>query len=282
MTLQLNPLLFRCLFRRQQRQFHPPQIRFSLLHHLRFGGDFDLQLGRRLINQIDRLVRQATVADVAIRQPIGGLNRLIGDRDAVMQLVALPQAAQDLQAELEVRLANQHLLKAPVKGGILFHRPPVFLRRRRTDATQIPPRQGGFEQAARIGAAAVTAHHGVELVDEQHHPGIRATHLLQHGAQAFLELTAEFGPGDQGTEIKGNQSQPLQGIRYLSSHNPLGQELGDGRLADAGFSDQHRVVFAAAGEHLDQVADLAVATDHRIERPRFSLLSQIPAIGFKR
>ena len=155
----------------------------------------------------------------------------------MVELVALPQAPQDLQAEVEIRFANQHLLKAAVEGRVLFHRSPVLLRRGRTDAAQIPPRQGGFEQAARVGAAALAAHHGVKLVDEQHHPGLRAAHLLQDGTQAFLELTAEFGTGDQGTEIEGNQSQPLQRVRHLSGHDPLGQELGDGRLADAGFPD---------------------------------------------
>ena len=168
-ALKLDPLLLRSLLRRQQRQFHPLQIRFSLLHHLGFGGHLDLQLGSCLIDQIDRLVRQAAIADVTVRQTIGGLDRFIGNLHPVMELVALLEASQDLEAESQIGLSDQHLLKASVEGGILLNGEPVILRRRGTDAAQITPSQSRFEQAAGIGAAAVTAHHGVEFIDEQHH-----------------------------------------------------------------------------------------------------------------
>jgi hypothetical protein len=55
--LQLNPLSFWSLFCREQRQFNPAKIGLSLLHHLRLGGDFHLELGGRFIDQINGLVR---------------------------------------------------------------------------------------------------------------------------------------------------------------------------------------------------------------------------------
>ncbi len=51
----------------------------------------------------------------------------------------------------------------------------------------------------------------------------------------------------------------------VAADDPLGQALDDGGLADAGLADQDRVVLGAAGEHLDDAADLVVAADHRVE-----------------
>ena len=199
----------------------------------------------------------------------------------MVQLVALTQSTQDLQAELKIRLPDQHLLKASVQRRILFHRAPVFLRRCGADATQIPLRQGRLQQAGGVSAAAIAAHHCVQLIDEQHYAGIGAAHLLQHRAQALFELTAELGTGNQCPEIKGDQAQALQRLGHFASHDPLGQELGDGRLADPRLTDQHRVVLAAARQHLDQVANLAVAADHRIQGARFRLSREVAAIGIE-
>ena len=45
----------------------------------------------------------------------------------------------------------------------------------------------------------------------------------------------------------------------------LGQALDDGGLADAGLADEHRVVLGAAGQHLHDALDLALAPDDRVE-----------------
>ena len=244
--MQLNSLSFRGLFCRQQGQFNPAKISLCLLHHLGLGGDFHLELGSRFIDQIDGLIRQTAITDVPIRQSVRGLQRLIRDRHAVVQLVTLLQATQNLQAQGQIRLSNQHLLKATVQGWVLLHGAAVVLGRRGTDTTEITPGEGRLQQAAGIGAAALAPHHGVQFIDKQHHPRIRSTHLLQDRAKPFLELTPKFGTGDEGSEVEGNQSQPLERFRHFPRHNPLRQQFGNGRLAHTWCSDQHRIVFAAA------------------------------------
>jgi len=62
---------------------------------LRFGGDLHLQAGGRFIHQIDRLVRQEAIGDVAAAQHRGGHQGVVGDAHAVVHLVALLEAAQD-------------------------------------------------------------------------------------------------------------------------------------------------------------------------------------------
>ena len=233
---------------------------------------------RRLIDQINGFVRQAAIADVAVGETVGGLNGLIGDVDAVVQLVALLQAAQNFEAQLQIRLPDHHLLEAAVEGRILFHREPVILWRGGTDAAQIATGEGWFQQAAGIGAAAITADNGVQLIDEQHHPGIGTTHLLEHRAQAFLELTTELGTGDQSPEIQRHQPQTLQRLRHFTRHDPLRQQLRNRCFANTGFTDEHRIVLAPAREHLDQVANFRITTDHRIQAACFRLFGEIPSI----
>ena len=55
----------------------------------------------------------------------------------------------------------------------------------------------------------------------------------------------------------------------------------DRGLADARLADQHGVVLGAAGEHLDDAADLFVAADHRIEFALCGQLGQVAAIAFE-
>ena len=72
--------------------------------------------------------------------------------------------------------------------------------------------------------------------------------LGQHGLQPLLKLAPVLGAGDQGAHVQGEQmvlSFRLSGTSPL--HDPLGQPLGDGGLAHAGFADEHGVVLASCG-----------------------------------
>ena len=126
----------------------------------------------------------------------------------------------------------------------------------------------------------------MQLVDKQHYPGcprngIGVVHLLEHGPQALLKLAAKLGPCDQGAQIQGHQPQTLQRVGHLTGHDALGQQLGHGSFTDAGLADQHRVVLAAAGEHLDQAAHLQVAADHRVELASPGRCGEIAAVALQ-
>ena len=47
---------------------------------------------------------------------------------------------------------------------------------------------------------------------------------------------------------------PLQRLRHVAVDDLLRQSLDDGRLADAGLADQHRVVLGAPAQHLQHAA----------------------------
>ena len=62
---------------------------------LGLGGDLHFQARRRFIHQIDRLIGQEAIGDVAAREHGGRHQGVVGDAHAVVHLVALLEAAQD-------------------------------------------------------------------------------------------------------------------------------------------------------------------------------------------
>ena len=107
-------------------------------------------------------------------------------------------------------------------------------------------------------------------------------HLLEHGLEALLELAAELGAGDQRAHVERDDALVLEPLGHVAAHDALGQALDDGRLADAGLADQHRVVLGAAREHLDDAADLLVAADDRVELALLGERGQVAAVLLER
>jgi predicted ABC-class ATPase len=77
--------------------------------------------------------------------------------------------------------------------------------------------------------------------------------------------SSAIGAGDHGAEIERHQALVAQGLRHVAVDDALGQALDDRGLADAGLADQNRIVFGAAGQHLDGAANFLVPPDHRVE-----------------
>ena len=57
----------------------------------------------------------------------------------------------------------------------------------------------------------------------------------------------------------------LQHIRHVAVDDALGEAFHHGRLADAGLARQNRVVLPAAREDVDDLPDLEIAAEHRID-----------------
>ena len=254
------------------------------VHDFRLGVDFHLDARRRLVDQVDGLVRQEAVGDVAVRQFRRGDDGRVGDLDAVVQLVFLLQAAQDGDGGFDRRLVHQHLLEAALQRGILLHILAVFVQRGGADAVQFAARERRLEHVAGIHGAfrLAGADHGVQLVDEDDDAAFVLGDLLQHALQALLELAAVLGAGQQRRHVEGKHAFPLQRLRHFLVDDALGQALDDGRLAHARLADQHRVVLGAPLQDLDGAADLVVAANHRVELALAGALGQVQRVFLQR
>ena len=221
---------------------------------------------RGLVDEVDGLVGQEAVGDVAGRQLGRGLEGVVRDRQLVVLFVALADALEDLDRLFDARLLDQDGLEAALEGGVALDVLAVVVQRGCADALQLAAGQRGLEDVRGVDSAfgGAGADEHVHLVDEQHAVA-GVLDLLDDLLQALLELTAVLRARDQRADVQREQALALQRLRHVAGHDALGQAFDDRRLADAGLADEDRVVLGAAREDLDQPLDLAAAADDRVE-----------------
>ena len=244
----------------------PEDLLFELLVRRGRGHPPDPQPAPRLVDEVDRLVRQVAVGEVAVGQVRRRDQRLVGDGDRVVRLVPVAQTLQDLDGQCDVRLLDLDRLEPAFERSVLLEVLAVLVDGGGPDGLQLAAGQhrlqdrGGVDRA--LGRARTDQ--GVELVDEQHDVAAGAN-LLQDLLEALLEIAAVAASCHQRTEVEGVQLLTGERLGDVVGHDALCESLDDGRLADAGLADQHRVVLRPAGEHLHHPLDLFLASDDRIE-----------------
>ena len=131
--------------------------------------DFDAQPRGGLVHQVDGLVGQEAVGDVALRQRGCRDQGGVGDADAVVDLVLLLEAAEDADGLLDGRLSHQNRLEPALERRVLLDVLAVLRQRGGADAAQLAAGERRFEQIRRVHGAlgGAGADEGVELVDEE-------------------------------------------------------------------------------------------------------------------
>ena len=236
---------------------------------LRSGGRVDVAQADPaggLVDQVDGLVGQVAVGDVADREVRCGVDGVVGDADLVMLLVALADALQDLDRLLERRLVDHDRLEASLEGGVALDVLAELVERGGADALQLAAGERRLEDVGGVDGAfgGAGADQRVQLVDEEDGV-VRAAQLLDDLLEALLELAAVLGAGDQRADVEGQDALVEERLRDVAGDDALGQTLGDGGLADAGLADEGRVVLRAPREDLDDPLDLLLASDDGIE-----------------
>ena len=166
----------------------------------------------------------------------------------MVRLVALAETAQDRHGVLDGGLADHYGLEAAFKGGVLLDMLAVLIQGGRADAVQFAARQHRLEQIGGVHRALglAGAQQLVHLVDEEDDLALGCFDLVEHALEAFLELTAVLGAGDQAAEVERDDGAVLEAFRHVALDDAHRQALDDRGLADAGFADQHRVVLGAS------------------------------------
>ena len=261
-----------------------PQRPLDPVDLLRERVDLDAHVARRLVDQVDGLVREEALRDVAVRQPRRGHDGIVRDADTVVRLVALAYAAQDLDGLLDARLVDVDGLEAPGERLVLLDVLPVLVQRRCTHAAELAAGELGLEHVGRVhrALACTRAHEGVQLVDEQDDLALGGLDLVEDRLQALLELAAELGAGDQRAQVQPEQAALLERLGRVPGGHALRQPLHDGRLARAGRADQDGVVLGAPREHLHEAPDLLVPPDDGVELAAPRQLREVARVAFER
>src|SRR5439155_11470555 len=105
----------------------------------------DAHARRGLVDQVDRLVGQMPVLDVAVAELRRGAQRLVGDLAAMVCLVAVAETAQDLHRVVDGRLLDADLLEAPLECGVALEVLAVLVERGRADRLQLATRERRLE-----------------------------------------------------------------------------------------------------------------------------------------
>ncbi len=202
----------------------------------------------------------------------------------MVQLVLLLQAAQDGHRVLHRRLVDHHRLEPAGQSGILFDVLAILVERGRADAVQFATRERGLQQVAGVHRAfsLAGADDGVQLVDEENDVAALGLDLGQNGFQPLFELAAIFRASDQRAHVERQKPFVLEGLGDVALDDALRQTFGDGGLADAGLTDQDRIVLGTTREDLDGVPDLFVATDDRIDLALGGHSGEIARIALQR
>ncbi len=117
------------------------------------GIDFGAELGGGFVDKVDGLVGEEAVGDVAIREDRGGHQGRIFNADAVMDLVALAETAEDRDGVFDAGLVDEHGLEAALEGGVLFDVLAELIERGGADAVQFAAGEHGLEQVAGVHGA---------------------------------------------------------------------------------------------------------------------------------
>ena len=201
-----------------------------------------------------------------------------------MELVALPQPAEDADRLLDVRLVHVDGLEAPLERRVLLDVLAVLVEGRRADHVQLAAREHRLEEVRRVHRALGRpgADDRVQLVEEQHDLALGVLDLLEHRLESLLELAPVLRARDESAEVERDHALLLQALRHVATDDPLREALGDGGLPDARLADEDGVVLRPPAEDLDDAADLLVAPDDRVERARTGVRGQVAAVALER
>ena len=130
----------------------------------------DANPGGGFVDQVDGLVRQESVGDIAGRKVRGGSERLVIDLKLVVFFVAALDAPKNLDGLVNGRLFDPHGLEPAFQSWVAFDVFAIVVQGRRSDGLKLASGEGWFEYVGSVNRAfcGACADHRVNLVNEQH------------------------------------------------------------------------------------------------------------------
>ena len=181
-------------------------------------------------------------------------------------LIIVCDALQDPDTVLDRGLVDRDGLEAAFERAVLFDVLAVFGKGRRADDLDLAAAESRLQNVGGVHAALgiARADNVMHLVDDEDDVAVAAD-LFDQALHAAFKLAAELRPGHERRQVKQKYLLSLQLIRHFSVRDPLGQALGDGRLADARLADQAGIVFLTAVEDLDHTLQFLGPADHGVQ-----------------
>ena len=233
-----------------------------------FGRFFFLHLhtAGSLVHQIDGFVRQEPVVDISGREFHCSFQGFVGNVQAVVLLILFPQALQNLQCGLLAGLTYGNRLETTLQRGVLFNVLAVFIQGCCTDNLDLAAAESRLQNIGGVygSLSGACADNGVQLVDEKDDVAVLFS-LLHYLFDTVFKFAAVLSTSYHAGKIQREQLFVQQLFRHFTLGNFPSQSLGNGRLADTGFTDKTGVILTAAGQYLDHPLDLFITANDRIQ-----------------
>ena len=224
------------------------------------------QTGSSLIYQVNSLIRQKTVIDIAVRKHSSSNQGSVFNTHAMMYLITLAQTTQNRNSILNTRLFYHNRLETTLQSTVLFNIFAVLVQCRCTNAAQLATSKHRLKDIACVHSAlgSTGADNGVQLINKHDNLSCALADSLQHLFQALLELTAILGTGNQRRQVQSIQCLVLQAFRHISGHDTSCQTFNNRGFADTRLTNEHRVIFLTTGKNLNRAADFLITPDNRV------------------
>ena len=248
----------------------------GLAHRLGRAIRGDASAGTGLVDEVDGLIGQEAILDVAVGKVRGGLDSTLRIAHMVVLLVARLERGQDLDRVLDARLLDIDGLEAALKGRIFSEVLTELLSRGGTNDLESTAREHGLEHRARIDRTLgrTGTDDGVHLVDKQDDV-VGFGGLLDHVLEALLKLTAILGARHEARQVERPDVLVHKVLGHVAGGDLLSQALDDSRLAHAGIAQDKRIVLGAARKDLHHALDFLFAANHGIELAVARLLREV-------
>ena len=238
----------------------------------------DASASTSLIEDVNCLVWQEAVLDVAARKRNGSLDGSLGVVDMMVLLVAVLKTVNNRNGVVVVWLADVDRLETPLKCSVLLDMFTVLFCRSCTNDLDFSTRQRRLKDGRGVDGAfcGTCANDGVNLVNEED-VILGFLQLSNNLLHAVLKLTAILRSCYQACQVKRPDLLSAQDVRNVARCNELSQALNNGGLTNAGIAQDKWVVLLAAGKNLHDTLNLAVTANDRVKLFICSKLSKVAA-----
>ena len=157
--------------------------------------------------------------------------------------IVMRNTAQNRDRLFDRRFIDRHGLEAALERRVLFDIFAVLVKRCRADDLNLDAREGGLEDIRRVHRAfcVARANQVVHLVDDKDDVA-ELFDLVDEALHAAFKLAPELRARDERGQVHQIDLLTLQLVGYFLVYDPLRQSLGNRRFADAGLTDQTRVI----------------------------------------
>ena len=242
-----------------------------------------VDVGTGFVQQVDCLVRQKPVGDVALGEDDALAGDFRGNLHPVEFGVGFGNALHDLACFGDGGFRHGDGLETALQSGVLFNILTVLGEGRRADDLNLSPGQSRFQDVGGVHAAlrVSRAHQIVDFVNDQNDVAALLD-LADQALHAAFKLPTELGACHQRGKVKQEYLLIPQLIGDIPCRDPLGKSLGNGGFAHAGFTNETGVVLLTAVEDLDDPFRLHVPADDLIQLAIPCPAGQVHAIAVQK